>query len=90
MVGAAGDGAGEDGEGVVPEAAGGGECGGDADTDGGGGAAVKAEDDAGAIVPAHRWHLALEVPRLPIPVPLHLHYLLSLSLTSRFSCDRRQ
>lgn len=63
MVGAAGDGAGEDGERVVE-----GHGGGDADADGVAGAAVDAEDDA-----AHARALALlHVPHVPPREPLHL------------------
>jgi hypothetical protein len=68
VVGVAGDGAGEDGEGVVE-----GHGGGDADADGVAGAA-DAEDDA-----AHARALALlHVPHVPPREPLHL---LSLSLS---------
>jgi hypothetical protein len=70
VVGAAGDGAGEDGERVVE-----GHGGGDADADGVAGAAVDAEDDA-----AHARALALlHVPHVPPREPLHLPPL-SLSL----------
>jgi len=63
VVGAAGDGAGEDRERVVE-----GHGGGDADADGVAGAAVDAEDDA-----AHARALALvHVPHVPPRVPLHL------------------
>lgn len=73
VVGAAGDGAGEDGERVVE-----GHGGGDADADGVAGAAVDAEDDA-----AHARALALlHVPHVPPREPLHLPLSLSLSLLS--------
>lgn len=48
----------------------------DTDTNGGGGAAVEAQDDVGGV--PGDWHLAFKVPHFPISIPLHLFDYLSL------------
>jgi len=80
VVGAAGDGAGEDRERVVE-----GHGGGDADADGVAGTAVDAEDDA-----AHARALALlHVPHVPPRVPLHLDRALSACWPIHWKGKRR-